>query len=187
MKLTSEDICLSSNMVNPSSRKALTKWSLKSSLKAYIYTIKFSIFTIKLSAQVSVNNVPYSETYYNTYGNTATKLNIVASVLVSVTGEATVGVAKGGVIFTNTMNSNVNDYMVGYTSPFSAYVYLDQSFEGKFQIWVKYLTLSKKCYTVFGVKFCVPAVKYSSKVSLFTETYAYKYYPEEQIFYSSFY
>ena len=186
MKLLNTDFCISSNYVRASSRTAYTKWSQKASLKAYIYTVKFSVFTISLYSQVGVNNVPYVESYYNTYGNTVTKMNVVATISVSVTGEASVGVAKGGVTFTNSMKSNINDYMVGYTSPFAAYVYLDKSFEGKFQIWVKYLTLSKSCYTVFGIKFCIPSVKYSDKVSLFSETYTYKYYPEVQLFYSAF-
>jgi hypothetical protein len=186
MKILNTDFCISSHGVQKLSRTKVSKWAQKGKLKAYIITVKFSIFTVGLYGEVAVDNTPYIESYYNTYGNTVTKMNIVASISVSVTGEASVGVAKGGITFTTKMASNINDYMVGYTSPFAAYLYLDKSIEGQFQVWVKYLTVSKTCYTIFGIKICLPDIKYSDKVSLYKETYAYQYYPEVQLFTSSF-
>ena len=187
MQLLNTDFCISSNKIKKVPRTVVSKWSQKASLKAYIYIVKFSIFTINLYAEVSVNNVPYIEAYHNSLRNMVTKMNVVASISVSVTGETTVGVAKGGVTFTNLIKSNINDYMEGLFTPFYAYFSLDKSLEGQSQIWVKYLTLSTNCYIVFGITFCIADVTYSSKASLFTETYAYTYYPVQQLFYKYFY
>ena len=186
IKLLSTDFCISSNLVKVSPKTAQKKLAQIATLKAYVYTVKFSIFTIALSAKIDVNSLPFLETYLNKDVNTVTKLNIVAVIAVTIAGEATVGVSKAGVTFTNSIKSNVNDYMVGYKAPFSALASLDKSFEGKFQIWVKNVILLKSCYNIFGIIFCIPSVSYSDKVSLFTQVYTYKYYPEEQIFYSAF-
>lgn len=186
VKLLSTDFCISSNRVLAKPRYAITSWAQVLTVNAYVTKINFSIFTINLYSSISVNNMPYVETYYNVYGNSVTKMNIVASITVSVKGEATIGLSRGGLMLNSYMKSNINDYMVGYNAPFSAYMYLDKSIQGDFQVWVQYLTLGKTCYIFLGITICVPQINYSSAVTLAKMTYAYQYYPEVNLLYATF-
>ena len=182
LKLLKTDFCLSSNLASISSKKKISDWATEGSQTVYLYKQTFSIFTFKLYGKVKINNTPYVQVYYNTKGNTVTNVIVETKISVSVTGEASAGVAKGGLTFSNSMTSNINDYMVGYQYPFSAFVSLDRSLDFTFEIWVKYLKLGSSCYTLFGIKICLPTFKYSSSVTLYKEKFDYKYYQPEFIF-----
>jgi cytochrome oxidase Cu insertion factor (SCO1/SenC/PrrC family) len=182
--LTSTDLCLSSHRVSNSPKTALNSWSKTATVSAYLTTIRLSAFTINLNAVVNIKGVPYVETYYNTYGNTVTKLNTAASIGISITGQATIGYSTAGVTFTTSLTTNVNDYMVGYNSPFWAYMYIDKSHKGDYNFWVYYVTVTSGCYKIFGLTFCLPYVSGSWATTNFKLSYAYQYFPEQQVFYS---
>ncbi|OMJ83551.1 hypothetical protein SteCoe_15520 [Stentor coeruleus] len=186
LKIIKKDFCLSSHGSSQTKRKKIKKWIKKRSMKKYIATTSFSIFTFSLYAKVKVKGTPYLEVYYNTYGNTVTNVEVESKITVSITGEASVLVAKGGITFKNTMKSVIENYMVGYYSPFSAYVSLDKSLEATFEIWVKYLELDYECFDIFGIEICLPTVEYSKKKIIYDEDYGYSYYEPELIFSENF-
>ena len=186
VKLLNTDFCISSNFVKAGQKFTIPAWSQLAVVRAYLTTISFSVFTINLNSTVTVTSLPTVETYYNTYRNVVTKMNVAAFITVSVSGEATSGSSKGGVTLNAYMKTNVNDYMVGYLRPFYAYNYLDKSFQGEYQIWVQYLTVGKNCFDILTVSMCVPDVQYSDQVTLVKKTVAYQYYPEQLLFSTSF-
>ena len=185
-KLIKKDFCLSSNGVSPMKRKKIKKWKQEGSAKAFLFRESFSIFTFSLYGKVKVKNTPYISTYYDTNYNLTTKVEIISKISVSVTGEAKVGVAKSGLTFKNTMESNINDYMIGYSSPFMTGVSLDKSLEANFEIWIKYFTLGSDCWMIFGIQLCLPTIEYSKKKTLYEEIYHYTYYDRVYIFQSEF-
>ena len=186
MKLIKKDFCLSSNEASPRERKKIKKWVRKVRAKAYLLVEKFSIFTFRLYGEVKVKNTPHLSVYYNDDGNIATNGEIVSKISVSITGEVSVGIAKCGLTFKNTMASNINNLMTGYYPSFMTYVSLDKSLEANFEIWIKYLTLGYDCWKIFGIKICLPTIEYSDKKTLYEETYDYHYYDREYIFQMEF-
>ena len=182
MMLLKTDFCISSNKVIPGLKFTVPAWSQSLTLKAYLTQVKFSIFSVLLYSTVTVKSLPTVQTYLNTFGNVVTKMNIAAAITVSISGQSTNGVSKGGVTLNSLMKSNVNDYMVGYNSPFYAYMFVDKSFQADYQIWVQSLTITKTCYNILTVNMCFPDVKYSTIAYLVKQTVAYQYYPEQLLF-----
>ena len=182
LKLLKNDICLSSHNSKVFSKMKMSDFVQEGSQKVYFYKQKFNIFTFDVYATVKVKNTPYVQTYYNTKGNTVTNVDIDSQISVLITGEGSSGASKAGLDFTISMKSNIDDYMVGYSSPFSALVSLDKSIEGSFEIWVTNLKIGADCYTLFGAKVCLPAFEYKKKKSTYKEKLDYKYYQTEFIF-----
>lgn len=126
---------------------------------------------------MKVDNTPYLEVYLNKNRNTVANLLVQSKVSISITGEASSGKAKCGIEFKNKMTSDINDYMIGDRSPFTAYSTVQKTLEGSFEIWVKNAKVDSDCYDIFGVEFCVDGVAKSDKKTIFYSELDYEEYP----------
>lgn len=179
-------VCMSSNRVKTQGKSKLKKYAVKGEAKSYLDTVNFGIFTIKLTGKVKVENTPYFQVYLNTYSNTVANLLIQSKVSISITGEASSGKAKCGVEYKNKMTSDLNDYMIGYDSPFVAYSKVQKTLEGSFEVWVKKVYIEPDCYDIFGIQLCTDGVSKSSKKTVFKSELDYEEYPAVDLLYQNF-
>jgi hypothetical protein len=86
LKLLKNIVCFSSHYSKNYEKSKVKSLSYKGDAKKYIDTVTFSIFTIKLTAKVKVDNTPYFQVYYNTYKNTVANLSTKSKISISITG-----------------------------------------------------------------------------------------------------